>query len=360
MTLNHLKLINEAHKIAKKNFGKTFPNPVVGCIIAKKNTIISRAVTSKSGRPHAEEIAIKKAGKRAKGSTMYVTLEPCFHNSSNGSCTDQILRAGIKKIYISSVDPDIRTKNKSIKKLKDNKVVVIEGLESEKTYLLNKFFFISLKKQRPFIKVKMAISNDEKIAWHNYQSKWISNTKSRKLAHIIRSKSQAILTTAKTIIKDDPRFTIRLQGKIDHLNIIIIDNLLKIPTKSKILQDIKKRIIIFTSNKKSKKIIKLQNLGCEVILIKKNKLGNLNLNTIVKKIYNLKISDVLVEAGGILFSSLVKSNLIDELHIFQSNFNIGEKGIPVLIDKKIHDLKTNLLEKRKIDNNCYYKYNFFN
>ena len=113
-------------------------------------------------------------------------------------------------------------------------------------------------------------------------------------------------------------------------------------------------------NKKSKKIIKLQNLGCEVILIKKNKLGNLNLNTIVKKIYNLKILDVLVEAGGIFFSSLVKSNLIDELHIFQSNFNIGENGIPVLINKKIHDLKTNLIEKRKIDNDYYYKYNFFN
>ena len=89
MTLNHLKLINEAHKIAKKNFGKTFPNPVVGCIIAKKNTIISRGVTSNSGRPHAEEIAIKKAGKRAKGSTMYVTLEPCTHYGKTPPCTNQ-------------------------------------------------------------------------------------------------------------------------------------------------------------------------------------------------------------------------------------------------------------------------------
>ncbi|SVB56699.1 uncharacterized protein METZ01_LOCUS209553, partial [marine metagenome] len=99
---SHIKFINEAHNIASRHFGSTFPNPVVGCIIAKNNKIISKGVTSKSGRPHAEEVALKKAGTKAKGASMYVTLEPCFHNSINGSCSDQILRAGIKEIFISS------------------------------------------------------------------------------------------------------------------------------------------------------------------------------------------------------------------------------------------------------------------
>ena len=117
MNLSHIKFINEAHNIASRRFGSTFPNPVVGCIIAKNNKIISKGVTNKSGRPHAEEVALKKAGEHAKGATMYVTLEPCFHNSINGSCSDQILRSGIKEIYISSIDPDNRTNGKSIKKL---------------------------------------------------------------------------------------------------------------------------------------------------------------------------------------------------------------------------------------------------
>ena len=132
MMSNHLKFINLAHDVASKNFGKTFPNPTVGCVISKNNKIISKAVTSSSGRPHAEEIALKKAGKKAKGATMYVTLEPCFHSSRNGSCTDQILRSGIKNIYISCLGQDIRTKNKSIKKLKKNKIKVTTGIQKHK------------------------------------------------------------------------------------------------------------------------------------------------------------------------------------------------------------------------------------
>ena len=201
MSQQNLKMINLAHDIAKRKFGKTFPNPTVGCIIAKNSKIISKAVTNTSGRPHAEEIALSKAGNKAKGATMYVTLEPCFHSSKNGSCTDQILRSGIKEIFISAEDPDIRTNNKSIKKLKKNNVIVNIGLEKNKTHNLNKFFFKSILKKKPFTKVKLATSADEKIAWHNYKSKWISNKFSREYAHKLRSKSQAILTTAKTVIK---------------------------------------------------------------------------------------------------------------------------------------------------------------
>ena len=103
MSQNHYNNLIKAHTLAKKKFGSTFPNPVVGCIIVKKNRIISTGVTGNQGRPHAEEIALKKAGDKAKGATMYVTLEPCFHKSINGSCTEQILRSGIKAIYLSLI-----------------------------------------------------------------------------------------------------------------------------------------------------------------------------------------------------------------------------------------------------------------
>jgi diaminohydroxyphosphoribosylaminopyrimidine deaminase/5-amino-6-(5-phosphoribosylamino)uracil reductase len=250
----HITYLNEAHRLAKKKFGSTFPNPIVGCLIVKNNYIISKAVTAPEGRPHAEEIALKKAGLKSKGATMYVTLEPCFHKSRNGSCADQILRSGIKKIYIARHDSDKRTNKKSIHKLIKNKISTTVGLTEEKTNLLNNFFFKSLENKRPYIKVKMAISQDQKIAWSNYDSKWISNSKSREYAHKLRFSSQAILTTAKTISKDNPRFTVRKKNKIiKHLPVIIIDNLLKISLKSNILKDIsKKRVIIFTSTKNTK------------------------------------------------------------------------------------------------------------
>ncbi len=350
-------MISLAHDIAKKNFGQTFPNPSVGCVIAKNSKIISTAVTSHSGRPHAEEIALSKAGSKSKGATMYVTLEPCFHSSKNGSCADQILRSGIKEIFISAPDPDIRTNKKSINKLKKNNLTVHVGLNKNKTLDLNKFFFKSLLKKQPFTKVKLAISSDEKIAWHNYKSKWISNNQSRNFAHKLRSRSQAILTTSKTIIKDDPRLTVRIKKKkIVHIPVVIIDKDLKIPAKSKILKEIsKKRVIIFTS-KKNKKSENLTNLGCELIYCKLNKSNKLNLKNIFKKIYSLNIADVLVEAGGIFFRELIDNKLVDEVHVFKSKIIIGENGKPAINGKKLEDLKISLKETKNFRDDLYLNY----
>ena len=350
----HINFLNKAHSLAKRKFGSTFPNPAVGCIIVNKNKIISSGVTASEGRPHAEEIALKKAGNKAKGSSMYVTLEPCFHKSNNGSCAEQILRSGIKELYIGKYDPDIRTNKKSIKKLKLSGITVHSDLSVEKTNQLNHFFFHSLKLKRPFIKIKMAISQDEKIAKSNYQSKWISNAISREFSHSLRFKSQAILTTSKTLMKDNPRLTIRQKGKIiKYITTIIIDTNLKIPLEIKLLKDIsKKRIIIFTSSK-GKKYEFLKKLGCEIFLIKKNANNQMNLITIFKKIYNLKINDVLVEAGGIFFTHLLENKLVDELHIFKSKKTIGNKGKPALINKKIIDIKSKEIKRIKFGSDVY-------
>lgn len=356
MIPNHLKFIKQAHQIASKNLGKTFPNPSVGCLICKNNKIISKAVTSSTGRPHAEETALKKAGKQAKGATMYVTLEPCFHSSQNGSCADQILRSGIKQIVISCIDQDLRTKNKSVNKLKRNKIKVITGLLKDRTLSINKFFFKSLKKKKPFTKVKMAISSDEKIAWGNYKSKWISNSKSRSYAHSLRAKSQAILTTSKTIIKDNPRFTVRKKNTIiKNINIVIIDKNLNLPLNAKLLNNLHdKRVIIFTS-KKNLKSQKLKQLGCEIVEMRLEN-NKLNLKKLFSHLYRLKISDLLVEAGGILFADLLKNNLIDEIHLFKAPITIGKKGIPVIKGNDLKNIKKKLLETIKFDDNLYFKY----
>ena len=353
---NHLKFINLAHDFALKNLGKTFPNPSVGCIIYKNNKIISKGVTSSSGRPHAEEIALKKAGKKAKGATMYVTLEPCFHSSQNGSCTDQILRSGIKEVYISCLDQDPRTKNKSINKLRRNKIKVFLGIQKDRTISTNNFFFKSLSKKKPFTKVKMAISSDDKIAWSNYKSKWISNSKSRKYVHALRSKTQAILTTSKTILKDNPRFTVRKNNKIiKHLNVVLIDRNLNIPLSAYILKNLhERRVIIFTS-KKNTKSKQLKQLGCEIIEMKTEH-NKLNLKKIFTHLYKLKISDLFVEAGGILFADLIKNKLVDEIHLFKAPIIIGEQGIPVIEGNSLKNIKKKLIETIKFEDNLYLKY----
>jgi len=341
----HKKYLLIAHSLALKNFGITFPNPSVGCLIVKNNKIISKAATASAGRPHAEEIVLEKAGNKSIGSTMYVTLEPCNHESYNGSCTNQIIRSGISKIYIAKPDPDPRTYKKSIKKLIQNNVDVNVGLTNEKTYALNKFFFQSLKNKRPYIKVKLAISQDEKIAWQDYSSKWISCNQSRNYAHKLRFHSQAILTTSKTVINDNPRFTVRKKNKIiKYLPVIIIDQSLKIPLNCYLIKSLSRRRIIIFTNNDGKKFSKLKSLGCEIFFINKLKNHNeFNLSLIMKKILYLKINNILVESGGIFFTKLLSKKLVDEIHVFKAPFNIGNSGKPMIINKKIEVLNIKVI-----------------
>ena len=299
----HKKHLLLAHTLARKQFGKTFPNPSVGCVLVKNNKILAKSSTGINGRPHAEEKVLKIAGKKSNGSTMYVTLEPCYHNSVFGSCAKQIIKSKIKRIYISKIDSDPRTNGKSIKLFKKNSIKTDVGQTSELSKQLNNFYFVSNQLKRPYIKVKTAISNDQKIAWSDYSSKWISNTKSRAYSHKIRFQSQAILTTSKTIIKDNPRFTVRKKNLIiKYLPVIIIDKSLKIPLNCGLLKSIsKRRIIIFTS-KNNNKFIKLKSLGCEMFLtINSKSCRGFNLNLIMKKILSLNINNILVESGGIFF-----------------------------------------------------------
>jgi len=202
----------------------------------------------------------------------------------------------------------------------------------------------------------MAISSDEKIAWSNYKSKWISNSKSRSYSHSLRAKSQAILTTSKTIIKDNPRFTVRKKNTIiKNINIVIVDKNLNLPLNAKLLNNLHdKRVIIFTS-KKNIKSQKLKQLGCEIIEMRLEN-NKLNLKKLFTHLYTLKISDLLVEAGGILFADLLKNNLIDEIHLFKAPITIGKKGIPIIKGNDLKNIKKKLLETIKFDDNLYCKY----
>ena len=364
---NHKRFMLLAQKYSLSNLGHTFPNPSVGCYIVdykknKKGKIVSFGKTGKNGRPHAEEVALKKAGKKAKGCTMYVTLEPCNHKSKNLSCTNQIIKSEIKKIFIAKIDPDKRTNKKSIKKFINNKITVNLGLTKEIPENTNRYFFQSIKKNRPYVKIKMAISKDKKIAWSDYSSKWISNSKSRKYSHKLRFLSQSILTTSKTILKDNPRFTIRKNNKIiKYIPIIIIDQNLKIPLKSKLLKNLDKKNIIIFTNKIGKKFNKLNLLGCKMIYTNKmNNEGRLDLKEIMKQIYSFKINDILVEAGGIFLSNLLKNKLVDEMHIFQAPFNIGSNGkpmiYPILSNFNINKLHFKEITKKNFGKDVYHHF----
>ena len=199
MKKNHNFFLNLAFQLAEKNLGKTGLNPSVGSIVVKNNTVLSSGITSITGKPHAEFNALKKL-KNAEGATLYTSLEPCTHQGKTPPCTDIIIKKKIKKVYYAFEDPDTRTYKKAKKKLY-KKGIITNQIKSKKYYNFYKSYFINKNLNIPFISAKIALSKD--FFTINKQSKWITNSFSRKITHFIRSQYDGIISTSKTINCDN-------------------------------------------------------------------------------------------------------------------------------------------------------------
>ena len=206
--------MRQAFLEAHRALGTTGKNPNVGCVLIKNNKVIGRARTSPGGRPHAEENLISNLSKKQlKDSTLFVTLEPCAHVGKSGkSCADLISVSGIKEVFVSNLDPDRRTSGKGLKILKDSKINTHSNFLKEEGIDLNIGYFKNFYLKRPFVTLKVAMSLDGKIALNNKKSKWISNKISRSFSHMLRSQSDAIMTSSNTILDDNSLLTCRLNG----------------------------------------------------------------------------------------------------------------------------------------------------
>ena len=323
MKTNHNNFLKLAFNIAKVNLGKTSQNPSVGCVVVKNNSVISSGCTSINGRPHAEFNALKSQ-KNFKNSDLYVTLEPCTHYGVTPPCTNIIAKKGVKRVFFSFDDIDTRTTKRSKKILSKKKIKVYKKFNNNfKDFYQS--YFLNQKDNTPFIDAKIAISKDYLTI--NKKTKWITNSLSRKRTHLIRSEYDAIVSTSKSINKDNSLLNCRLAGfNSSKPDLIIIDLMLKIKTNLNLFKGINKRkILIVTSISNSKKISYLRKKGVKFISIKSldNKKDFINLFRVLKKYaYNR----ILVESGLIFLNKLLKENLIFNLYVFQKSSKLGRNG----------------------------------
>ena len=337
--------------------GTTGKNPNVGCVLVKNNFIIARARTSPGGRPHAEENLISSLSKtELKDASLFVTLEPCAHEGSNGSsCADLISNSGIKEIFISNLDPDLRTCGKGIKILKKSKINVYSDFLIDEGSDLNIGYFTNCLSNRPFVTVKCAISLDGKIALKNKNSKWISNELSRNFGHILRAQSDGILTTNSTVKEDNSKLTCRLNGleKYSPLK-IIIDRGLKLNSNYSIFKNAKKGtlLIYHCSNNQSK--IKNYPKNTDLVFID-NKKNFLKL--VLSDLAQRKIKNLLIESGTTFSSEMIKANLVDQIAFFRSNKIIGNDGLPFInnlnLNKISDSMKMKVVDLKFFENDVY-------
>tara|TARA_B100000035_G_scaffold218215_1_gene187141 strand:+ start:377 stop:1483 length:1107 start_codon:yes stop_codon:yes gene_type:complete len=355
------KFMSIAIDLAKKGNYRTHPNPLVGAVIVKNGRILSKGYHRRFRGRHAEREAIDKSTVSLKGSTMYVTLEPCHHHGNTPPCVDAIIKSKISRVVIATKDPNPLVNEKSINKLKDNGIAVTTGVCEADAKELNKSFFYKFSNDKPYIRLKFGVSVDGKIANKKKESKWITSNKSRLLVQRKRAEVNAILTTSSTVISDNPSMNIRestILKKIENQPaLIVLDTMLRIPESSNIFKTKDRLVIIITDIKNSQNIpIKLYKDNVVVKYVKtiQNKVS-------LKDIYNIantyNLNDILVECGNTLAKTLFEEDAIDELLYFVAPKIIGHLGYnfsginPVALLKDKISLKIN--EIQSIDRDLY-------
>ena len=322
MKINRSFFSNLAFNLAEKNLGKTSTNPSVGCLVVKNNSVISSASTSTNGRPHAEFNALNK-NLNFRGSDLYVTLEPCTHYGITPPCVKIIKEKKIKNVYYCYDDPDLRTNKKAKKELKKKNINLKKIPTIYKDFY--KSYFINKKEQLPLIDAKIAISKDNFTI--NKYSKWITNLRSRNVAHLIRSRYDCIISTSESINKDNSLLNCRING-LDNFkpHILIIDRYLKLKKNLKLFGLSKKRkTYVVTMSKNKKKIHFLKNKKLKIISINDLK-DNHDFKILTKTFFNLGLRRILVESGLTFLKELLKQKLINNLFIFQSNEKLNKNG----------------------------------
>ena len=345
--------------LAKKGAGKTSPNPMVGAVILDRNlNFVSEGYHKKCGEPHAEVNAINSAIKKGidiKGGTIIVSLEPCSHFGKTPPCADLIIKSGIKTLVVGTMDPNPQVSGNGIKKCKEAGITVITDILKNECEKLNEIFFKNQTQKLPFITIKTATTLDGNIATKTGSSKWITGEKARNEVQKLRNMYDAILTSSSTVLADNPSLTCRIKNGKNPIRIIIDTDLKTSPT-NKVYNDDNTPVYIATTKKTP------QNFPNNVKFITvAKKDGKVDLKELTKKLYEIGICSILVEAGGILNGAFIKEKLVDKLIHFSAPKIIGDINAKPFIqgfdvDNINNSLNLKLISTKQIGNDLMCEY----
>ncbi len=330
---NHKDFMKMALDLAAKGEGFTSPNPMVGAVVVKDNSVIGKGYHEAVGKAHAEVNAIDDAGSAAKGGVLYVTLEPCNHTGRTPPCTEKILRAGIRQVVVAMNDPNPDVTGGGNDYLKKHGIDVISGVCEDQAKKLNQVFIKYIRTKRPFVLLKCAMTLDGRIAARTGDSKWVSGEASRKFVHRLRHATDAIMVGIGTVKKDDPSLTTRLDDmKGSDPARIILDTHLSIPRDAKVLRsDSDSDTIIITGDSVSAdKISEIEKNKRVRVIESPLKNGRIDLDLLMDKLGPMGITSLLIEGGGNVIASSIKAGIVDKINFFYAPKILGgDDGIPV-------------------------------
>ncbi len=312
--------------LASQGQGYVEPNPMVGCVLVKKDRVVSTGWHRKFGSDHAEIDALREAGADARGATMYVTLEPCCHHGKTPPCSDAVIAAGVHRVVVADYDPFALVDGRGIKQLKEAGIEVVVGILQNEAAQLNAPYHMLVTGKRPWVIAKWAMTLDGKIATRTLNSQWVSSTASRRLVHQLRGRVDAILIGRATAVVDDPQLTARPAGSRQAIR-IVADSLAGLSLQSQLVQSAREvPVLVFTGPEASvDNCRQLTAAGCEVFGVNTDNPKD-GLNQILEELGRRQITNLLVEGGGEILGSLFDRNWIDEAHVFIAPKLVGGAG----------------------------------
>ena len=325
-----------ALKLSKLGQAGVGANPMVGCVISRDDKIIAKDYHHQYGQEHAEINALNQIGHKAENCKLYVTLEPCSHHGKTPPCINAIIKAGIKKVYVATLDPNPLVSGSGVKLMKENGIDVEIGLLENNAIEVNRGFFKRMKTGLPFITSKIAMSLDGRVAMRSGESKWITSEASRADVQILRSQNQAILTGSGTVLNDNPMLTVR----------------------NKKLQSKPLRVIIDSSNSIRDKSLNIFSSDSETLILNPTnskilKNGKIDLKSVLIKLGEMGINNVLLESGSGLNAAMMESSLIDEFIIYTAPVILGSDAQAMMelpFKKMSEKISLNILELTQVAN----------
>ena len=317
---------------ARRAEGRTAPNPPVGCaIVAAAGQLVATGHTAMGGRPHAEVQALAMAGDAARGGTAYVTLEPCAHHGQTAPCADALIEAGVARVVVALRDPDERVNGRGIDRLAENGIALRIGVEAEAARRVMAGFLSRTTRGRPFVTLKTATSLDGMIALSDGAKRWITGPLMRNYVHLLRSRSEGVLSAVGTVLADDPELTCRLPGLGgDSPHRFILDGSLRTTATARLFRSAGDTGLTFFCREDADAGVRasLRMAGAEIVPIGVDGDGRLSLAAVMKVIAETGIGSLMVEAGGQLAASLLREGVVDRILWTSSQHLIGADGIP--------------------------------
>ena len=329
------RMMRLALGLGARHLGQTWPNPSVGCVIAKGDQILGRGITAKGGAPHAEPQALAQAGKATKGATAYVTLEPCAHHGKTPPCVDALIKSGVSRVVYAVGDPDPKVAGEGAKALANAGIAVDAGLLEAEAAWQHRGFFNRITKNRPMVTLKLATTLDGKIATETGESQWITGAAARRYTHLLRAQHDAIMVGRGTVTADDPNLTVRGLGDMPNPVRIVVDSNLSISAKSNLAQSSNETPVWIVHGTDAEAKLPKQ---IELIPVARTKDG-VDLNDALSHLADRGITRLFVEGGAGLASSLLKIGLVDQIVLMQAGKVFGAGGLSAIGSTGLSSLK---------------------